>query len=117
MEEKLEIKTYRAPTAEEIIRAIDSTYMKELVESESKAQVVLRQVWYENEKTVKSMNGGQLPCEGIDTESIRISKEDAFGLNLTWEDMRECAAIFFIRKGVKAHYEELRKKETPEAEG
>lgn len=72
----------------------------------NRADIVFRQVWSENERIGRTVYG---ECWHPDsTESVRISKEDAFSLNLVHEDWNECAAIFFIRKGVKAHYDELR---------
>lgn len=86
---------------------IDSQYLKELIEAQRRSQMVYRQVWAENEKRITTDNGGEWPC-GFDYKDVTISKLDAFSLDLLDENVNECAAIFFIRKGVKAHYDEIR---------
>lgn len=80
-----------------------------LFSDKAKAEIVFRQVWSENEKALRDIYGPESYVDYIDPCAVSISKEEAFSMNLAGEDIDECAAIYFIRKGVKAHYEEIAK--------
>lgn len=87
---------------------VDGKFIEERFEKARLHDIVIRQMWVENEKVSVELTG-EFGNIGPD---IMIDKKDAFacGFFTDWQndnEMERCA-IFFIRKGVKAHYDELR---------
>jgi hypothetical protein len=78
---------------------IDSKFIEARFEIARLHEIVLRQMWVENEK----YSDGECIFPTLD-------KKEVFALGMVSdENFQEATAIFFIRKGVKAHYEELRR--------